>query len=51
MKCFKFMTPNEPCTEWQYDRTQFGNSITTEVHLKLILIFYNIYINNGSSLI
>ncbi|XP_054165996.1 organic cation transporter protein-like, partial [Oppia nitens] len=33
MKCFKFLSPNESCTEWQYDRTQFGNSIITEFDL------------------
>ncbi|CAG2118725.1 unnamed protein product, partial [Medioppia subpectinata] len=31
MKCFKFNNLNETCNEWQYDRTQFANSINTQI--------------------
>jgi len=35
MKCYKFENSNESCTEWQYDRNEFQQSINTEViHLK-----------------
>ena len=31
MKCFKFENPNETCTEWQYNRSEFQQTINTEV--------------------
>jgi hypothetical protein len=31
MKCFKYKNLNESCTQWQYDRQEFDQTINTEV--------------------
>ncbi|CAG2100135.1 unnamed protein product [Medioppia subpectinata] len=32
-KCYKYINPNESCTHWEYNRTQFRKTIITEFDL------------------